>query len=187
VTRAILLVCCLAATASAQDTSFSRLRLRGGALMPVSTGRIGNDWNAKLGAQVEAASNVGRSEIAFGVAHLGFEPTASTPSFTETLFLLSWTAPVWTSSRAGFYAGARVTDIRMDFDDPSLVGGLTTEEETMLAAVARARLGVAKRFSGFAEASYGVALHSTRTPMWFVTIGLERNVAMPRWLRDVLR
>ena len=186
-TRAILLLCCLAASAAAQDTSFSRLRLRGGVLVPASTGRIRDDWNAKLGAQVEVASNVGRSELAFGVAHLGFEPTSSKPSFTETLFSLSWTVPMWTRARAGLDAGARVTDIRMDFDDPSLVGGLTTEEETMLTAVARGRVGIGKGFTGFAEGSYGVALHSTRTPVLFAAIGVEREVGMPGWLRGVLR
>lgn len=184
---ALVLACCLAAQANAQDTSFSRLRLRGALLVPADVGRIGDDWNAKPGAQLEAASNVGRSELALGVGHMGFDPIGSKPSFAETLLSLSWSMPVWRPSRGGLYAGARLTDIRMDFDDPTLVGGLTTEEETMLAAIARAQVAVGRRFSGFAEMSYGAALHSTRTPMLLVAIGLQRDVAMPGWLRGVLR
>ena len=184
---ALVLVCCLAAQARAQDTSFSRLRLRGALLVPVSVGRVADNWKAKPGVQVEAASNVGTSELAFTVGHIAFEPIGTKPSFSETLLSLSWATPVWTGRRAGVYAGLRLTDIRMDFDDPTLVGGLTTEEETMLAAVGRAGFPVAGRFGGFAEVSYGAALHSTRTPMLLGAIGLERAVAMPGWLRGVLR
>ena len=184
---ALVLACCLAARAEAQDTSFSRLRLRGALLVPASVGKIGDEWNARPGVQLQAASNVGKGELAFGVGHFGFEPIGSKPSFRETLLSLSWSMPVWRHSRAGLHAGARLTDIRMDFDDPTLVGGLTTEEETMLAAIGRAQLAVGRTFSGFAEVSYGAALHSTRTPMLLFAIGLEREVAMPGWLRGVLR
>src|SRR6476661_7347720 len=60
-------------------------------------------------------------------------------------------------------AGVSLTDMRLDFDDPALVGGLRTEEEVILAAIVRGRVALNERFAAFAEGSYGVLMLSTRT------------------------
>ena len=153
--------------------------------MPVS-GHIEEDWRAGTGAQVELASNVGANEIAFGIGHVGFDPLTGRPAFAETLIGLSWMHPVIRGA-AGLDVGARLTDVRMDFDDPALVGGLRNEEEQLISVVGRGRARLGRGFSAFAEGSAGVLMLSTRTPVVTIAVGLEHGNAMPRWLQGFLR
>lgn len=185
--RVVILLVLAAASASAQDSSFSVIRVRAGLLRLPVIGEIRNDWSAGTGGQVGIASNVGASEIGLTVGHIGFDATTGKPPFTETMFSLAWTRPLIQRASIGFDAGARLTDVRMDFDDPSLVGGLRTEEEQLLSALARGRLSLGRKFSGFVEATYGVLMTSTRTPTVSLIVGIQRDGAMPGWLRDFLR
>ena len=185
--RAALLLLFASASAAAQDSSFTALRVRASVLRLPAVGAIRDDWRPKTGAQVDIASNVGRNEIGLAVGHVGFEPITGKPAFTETMFSLGWTRPILAARGVALSVGARLTDVRMDFDDPALVGGLRTEEEQLLAAMARGRLLLGRGYSGFAEGSYGVLMTSTRTPTVTLAIGVERDGAMPRWLRDFLR
>jgi hypothetical protein len=176
-----------ATSASAQDSSFSVLRLRAGLLRLPVTGDIRPDWRPRTGGQLDVASNVGASEISLAASHLAFESTTGKPPFTETMFSLAWTRPVVRRGSFGVAAGARLTDVRMDFDDPSLVGGLRTEEEQLISALGRAGFTLGGNYSGFVETTYGVLMTSTRTPTATCVVGVERAGAMPRWLRDFLR
>jgi hypothetical protein len=185
--RVALFLCFgLATSASAQDSSFSQLRVRASVLRMPMAGHLEDDWRAGTGAQVELASYVGASVIAFGIGHVGFDPLTGRPAFAETLIGLSWTHPV-VRGRAGLDLGARLTDVRMDFDDPSLVGGLRNEEEQLFSVVARGHATVGRGFSAFAEASGGVLMLSTRTPVVTVAVGLQHGGTMPGWLRGFLR
>jgi hypothetical protein len=176
-----------AATASAQDSSFTQLLVRGSVLRMPSTGHIGDYWRPGTGGQVEIASNVGAGELGLAVARVAFDPKATTPAFTETIFSLAWTRSLVSGSRASFAAGARLSDVRMDFDDASIVGGLRTEEEVLLSAVGRGRVVLGRGFSGFLEGSWGLFMLSTRTPTATVAAGVEHGLPMPAWLRTILR
>lgn len=184
---ALVAVACVATTAAAQDTSFAHLRVRGGALRLPSIGHIADDWRAGTGIQLDVASNVGPGELAIGVSRVAFTPTTGRPPFTETAFSLAWTRPIARGVRGGFDGGARLSDVRMDFDDPSLVGGLRTEEEVMLAVVGRADGSVGRGFSVFVEGAYGAFMLSTRTPTVAVAAGVQHGAPMPGWLRRILR
>ena len=85
------------------------------------------------------------------------------------------------------WTGARLTDVRMDFDDPSMVAGLRTEEEVMLSVVGRMRVSLGRGFSAFAEGSYGRLMLSTRTPIATAAVGMEHGLPMPGWLAGILR
>ena len=183
----LLMLFLVGGPAYGQDSSFSVLRLRGGLLRLPEIGHIGEDWTAATGAQVDVATNAGRSEVALGVGRIGFDPTTGKPRFKETLISLSWSLPVVSRSTFGLVGGARLTDIRMDFDDLSVVGGLRNEEEQLISALARFRMSLAWRFSGFVETSYGVLMTSTRTPTMSLVVGLQRDGTMPNWLRQFLR
>jgi hypothetical protein len=183
----LLLVLSIASTAGAQDSAFTKLRVRVSALRNPETGHLSEDWRAKTGAEVEAATNVGRSELGLRFGHIGYTPLTGQPPYTATLFTLAWSVPVVTHSRAGVNAIARLTDYRMDFDDPSMVDGLRTEEEVMLAAAARVSGRVYQRWSIFAEASYGVLFLSTKTPMATMNAGVARELETPGWLRKLLQ
>ena len=185
--RAGLLLLFIAAGARAQDSSFSQLRLRGAALRLPVVEHISDDWRTGTGFQLDVASDVAISEIALSVGRMGFNATTGRPSFSQTFISLGWTGPVVRHARFGLAAGARLTDVRMDFDDPSLVGGLRTEEEQLLSAIARGRFPIVSRYSGFIEASYGVLMTSTHTPMASFAVGLQRDGRMPGWLRNFLR
>ena len=177
----------IAATASAQDSSFTHLLVRGSALRLPSTGPIGDYWRPGTGVQLEIGSNVGAGELALAVARVSFDPKATTPAFTETIFSLAWTRPIAAVARASFAGGARLSDVRMDFDDPSIVGGLRTEEEVLISAVGRGHVLLGRGFSGFLEGSYGLFMLSTRTPTATVAVGLAHGLPMPGWLRTILR
>ncbi len=183
------LVCLLlvTATASAQDSSFSRLRVRASALRLPVTGHIGDDWRATTGFQADVASNVGAGELALSAARVRFDPISATPAFTGTMFSLAWTRPLFTRRRGTVDLGARLSDMRMDFDDPAIVGGLRTEEEVLISGVGRGRVALGRGFSGFLEGSYGLFLLSTQTPVATLAAGLEHGVPMPDWLRNILR
>lgn len=183
----LMLVLSAMATASAQDSSFSQLRLRGSVFRNPVIGHLADDWRAKTGGQVEIAANVARGELGLAVGHIGYVPTTGKPSFTGTLVTLAWMMPVVRAARIELSAGARLTDLRMDFDDPSLVGGLRTEEEVMLGAIGRARLPIGHRFSAFVDGSYGVLMLDTKTPMVLVHAGIERTARTPGWLRGILQ
>jgi hypothetical protein len=185
--RAMLFTLLFAATAGAQDSSFSRISFRASALRLPVTGYVSDDWKAGMGAQVEVASNVSSSEIALAVGHVGFDPKTAKPPFTETFFSLAWTAPVLCRGASRLHAGVRLTDVRMNFDDPAFIRPLRVEEETMLSAVARGSFGLGRGFSAVAEASFGFMMLSTRTPMGIVALGIQRDAAMPGWLRGILR
>jgi hypothetical protein len=185
--RVLVMLVAAATTATAQDSSFSQLRLRGAALRLPVIGHIGDDWRASTGIQVEVGSNVGVGELALAVGHVAFNPVNAKPPFTETFFSLGWTRPIASRSRGSIDLGARLTDVRMDFDDPSMVGGLRTEEEVLISALGRGHLTLGRGFSGFAEASYGLFMLSTRTPTAAIAIGIEHGLPMPDWLRGILR
>ena len=176
-----------ATSAAAQDSSFTRLQLRGSALRVPVVGHIADDWSPKTGAQVELASNVGRGEIALAVGRIGFDALNGKPPFKETLISLGWTGAVLQRGSFDLHAGARLTDVRMHFDDPAMVAGLRNEEEQLISALARGRLAIGRKFSAFAETSYGMLMTSTRSPTLSVAVGIERDGVMPRWLRDFLR
>jgi hypothetical protein len=181
------LLCVLATAAPAQDSAFSELRFRGSVLRNPASGRIADDWRGKTGLQFAIASNVGGGEIGLSAGHLGYTPTSGKPPFTGTFFSLEWTRQLLGSRRLAIEAGPRLTDLRMDFDDPALVGGLRTEEEVIVGATARARYRVAGRTFLVADASLGALMLSTKTPMLLVSIGVGQSAATPRWLREFLR
>ena len=185
--HALLLMLVVTASAGAQDSSFSHLRLRGSMLRLPVTGHVGDDWRAKTGFQLDIGSNVGTGELSLAAGHVGFAPIAAKPAFTETFFSLAWTRPVVSGSRASLDAGARLSDVRMDFDDPSIVGGLRTEEEVLVSALGRGRVTIGRGFSGFLEASYGLFMLSTRTPTATIAAGVEHGLPMPGWLSRILR
>jgi hypothetical protein len=185
--RALILLVLATTTAAAQDTSFNRLYLRGSVVRLPIIGHIGDDWRAQTGAQLEIGSNVGSGELSLSVARIAFVPTTGKPAFTETIFSLAWLRPVLSAPRGDLSVGGRLSDVRMDFDDPTLVEGLRTEEEVLLSVVARGRLGVARGFSAFVETAGGVFMLSTRTPTVSVAVGIEHGISSPKWLRDLLR
>ena len=182
-----MLLVLVAGTAVAQDSSFSRLRIRGSVVRLPVIGHIGDDWRAQTGAQLEIGSNVGNGELSLAAARIAFEPTTGKPRFTETVFSLSWLRPVAATPRGELAVGGRLSDVRMDFDDPALVAGLRTEEEVLLAVVARGRLSVGRGFGAFLEMAAGALMLSTRTPTVSVAAGLEHGLSSPSWLRDFLR
>jgi hypothetical protein len=182
-----LLLLAAAATASAQDSAFSRMQLRGSILRNPVSGGIADDWKPGMGAQLDVGVNVGRGELAASAAHLGFEPKTGKPGFSGTLVSLSWTTRLVSIGRLTLEGGPRFTDLRMDFDDPSLVVGLRTEEEVMLGVVARARVPMRGRYNAFVEGSYGGLMLSTRTPMLFVNAGISATFGTPDWVRGILR
>jgi hypothetical protein len=185
--RVLMLLVLMGATAGAQDSSFTRLRLRASVVRMPVIGHIGDDWRARTGAQLEIGSNVGVGELSLAAARVAFEPTTGRPPFTETIFSLSWLRPIASVARSELAVGGRLSDVRMDFDDPALVAGLRTEEEVLLSLVARGRLGVGRGFSAFIETAAGAFMLSTRTPTVSVAAGLERGMPSPKWLRDFLR
>lgn len=183
---AVLMLAALAA-ANAQDSSFSRLTLRGSVFKNPVAGHITDDWSPKTGAQLGAATNVGRSALELAVAHVGYRPTTGKPPFTATMFTLAWTSPEVALTRATLSGGVQLTDLRMDFDDPSLVGGLRTEEEVLAAVVGRVRLPLGRGFAAFVDGSWGMLMLSTKTPMVFVHAGVEQTMRMPGFLQTILR
>jgi hypothetical protein len=185
--RAIALLVIMAGSATAQDSSFSRLAIRGSIVRFPEIGHIHDHWRAGTGGSLELASNVGAGELALAVGRVSFEPRTSVPPFTGTLFSLGWHRSLFFSPRAEFAAGARLSDLRMDFDDPTMVAGLRTEEEVMLAIAGRLRTSVGHGFSLFAEGSYGMLMLSTRTPIASVSLGVEHGLPMPGWLAGILR
>lgn len=186
-TAFVLLLTAFASTASAQDSSFTRMQVRGSLLRNPVSGHIADDWESRTGAQVDIGVNVGRGELAATVAHLGFEPLSGKPPFTGTLVSLGWTTPLLRAGRLTLEGGPRLTDLRMDFDDPSLVVGLRTEEEVMLGVVARARMPFRGRYGLFVEGSYGALILSTKTPMAFLNAGVAASFRTPGWIRGILR
>jgi hypothetical protein len=185
--RIVLLAMFATTTAAAQDSSFSALQLRASALRLPVIGRLDDDWRASTGVELGIASNVGRSEIGLTVGRVGFEPTTGRPPFTETLISLGWTLPILQRRWFGMSVGGRLTDVRFDFDDPSMVAGLRNEEEQLISAITRARIRIGRGYSGFVDAAYGVLMTSTRSPTMTLAVGFQHDGAMPGWLREFLR
>lgn len=175
------------ASASAQDSSFSRLHLRAsGFSMPV-TGHIADHWRPGLGGQLELATNVGRTDLAISLGRISFDPIAENPPFTEMLIAVGWTVRVLDGNRFAADAGVRLADVRFEFDDPAIVEGLQNEREKLASALGRAHLAVTRSYGVFAEASYGVLMLSTKTPVVVVAVGVERRGATPGWLIRLLK
>ena len=185
--RLALLLLLTASSAFAQDSSFSAIRLRGAVLRLPVVGHIADDWKPGTGAQIDVASNLGSSEISLSVGRIQFDPTTGRPPFTETLISLTWARPVLRAGGLAFDAGARLTDVRLDFDDPGMVTGLRNEEEQLISALGRARTSLGAGYSGFVETTYGVLMTSTRSPTMTVAVGLMWGGRMPKWLRDFLQ
>jgi hypothetical protein len=183
----LVLLLMLASTAAAQDTSFSHLHLRVSALRNPEMGHLSEDWRARTGMEAELATNVGAGELGLRFGHIGYTPLTGKPAYSGTLFTLGWSMPVVTRSQLGVSVGPTLTDYRMDFDDPSVVGGLRTEEEVIVAGAARISGRVYRHWSVFAEASYGVLMLSTKTPMATINAGVGREMGTPEWLRKLLR
>lgn len=184
---AALLLLCFATRLGAQDTSYSELRFRLSLFRNPIAGPITEDWRPGTGAQFEVATPIAFGELGLAAGHASYTPTTGKPAYSATLFTLAWMAPSRAISRATLSAGVRLTDYRMDFDDPSLVGGLRTEEEVLLGVIVRIEVPLGRRFAVFSDGSYGVLMLGTHTPMALVHLGVERAVTTPTWIRDILR
>ena len=184
---ASLFMLCVATRAGAQDSTYSELRFRLSAFRNPVAGHITDDWKPGTGAQVEVATPIAQGELSLAVGHVGYTATTGRPDFTGTLFTLAWTTRVAHIARLQMSGGVRLTDFRMDFDDPSLVVGLRTEEEVMLGLIGRGRIVIGRRFALFGDGSVGVLMLGTRTPMVLIHAGVERAVSTPGWLRGILR
>jgi hypothetical protein len=186
VKRVALMVLLAGSTAWAQDSSFSVLRARVGVLRLPVIGHISDDWSPKTGGQLDVASNVGSNEIALSIGRVGFDPTTGKPPFTETLISLAWARPIARRGPVAVEMGVRLTDVRMNFDDPAMVAGLRNEEEQLLSGLGRLRLSLGGRYSGFIESTYGLLMTSTRSPTATLAAGLQGQGRMPGWLRAFL-
>jgi hypothetical protein len=177
-----------AGRASAQDSSaYRELRVRVAAVDNVAAGAIAKDWNPRIGKQIEIATPLAVGEFAVAVGRIHYQPLTNRPPYAATLFTVSWVLPDVRVSRAAFTAGLRLSDYRMDFKDPTLVGGLTTEEEVMPGVVGRGRLVVGKRLSLLADASYCVLMLGHHTRMTLLSAGGQYALPTPDWLRDIMR
>jgi hypothetical protein len=186
--RAAILLLVIAAASGAQQTApYSELRLRIGAVSNTSAGAIGDDWTAKTGFAFDVATPLSEGDLGLGLAHVGYTSSTGKPAYDATIFSLSWLSTEVGRGMARVSAGVRLSDYRMDFNDPSLVGGLRTEEEVMPAVLARGRLVLTSRWSLVADGSYGLLMLGHRTPMTFVSAGGQATVGTPGWLRDFLR
>jgi hypothetical protein len=185
--RVILFLAFIASAARAQDSAYSELRVRLSVFRNPVAGEIVNDWHPGTGGQIEVGTPLPRGELHAAVGHLAYTPTTGKPPYTATLFTIGWMAPKVAMARLSLAGGARLTDYRMDFDDPSLVGGLRTEEEVLLSGIGRASVPLGRRFAVFADVTYGVLMLGRRTPMLLVHGGVERVFTTPEWVRALLR
>jgi hypothetical protein len=185
--KLVVLLVLVASVASAQDSSFAALGFRGGLLRNPVAGHIADDWSPGTGVSGEAATNVGKAELSLGFSHLGYDPITGKPPYKATMFSLTAARSVIGRSRGTVSAGVRLTDYRMDFDDPLVGAGLKTEEEVMLSAVGRGSVQVRGPWKLFADASYGILMLGTKTHMVFISAGAEYDTRMPGWLRDFLK
>jgi hypothetical protein len=179
---------CCAIRAGAQDSSaYRELRIRGSLLGNPSSGPISNDWKPRIGKQIDVATPLAVGEFAVSVGRIHYKPLTGKPSFAATVFTFAWLTPELTVAKARLSAGLRLSDYRMDFDDPSLVGGLRTEEEVMPGVVAKGRLPIGRRISLVGDASYGILMLGHHTRMALMTAGAEYALPTPGWLRDIMR
>jgi hypothetical protein len=177
-----------AAQANAQDSvAYRELRLRAGAVDNIHAGAISEDWQPRVGKQVEVGTPLPVGEMSMNVARIHYKPVTGKPAYKATFISMTWMLPLVRVSRAQLNGGLRLSDYRMDFDDPTVVSGLRTEEEVMPAAVTRARLAIAKRISLFGDASYGVLMLGHHTRMALLSAGAEYALTTPGWLRDIMR
>jgi hypothetical protein len=177
-----------AAPLGAQDsTAYRELRFRASAVDNVHAGAIERDWQPLIGKQVEVAVPLAVGEVGMAVGRIHYKPLTGHPAYKATLITLSWLTPELALWKARLAGGARFSDYRMDFDDPSMVSGLRTEEEVMPAAIIRGRIVASKRVSVFADASYGVLMLGHRTRMAFVSVGAQYALRNPSWLQGIMR
>jgi hypothetical protein len=183
---------CVAARAGAQDsTAYAELRFRASALSnPVAGSRAGgitHDWHPLIGKQLEVATPLAVGEFGVAVGRVHYKPLTGKPQYKATFITLAWLSPEARVSRLRLSGGLRLTDYRMDFDDPTVDPGLRTEEEVMPGVIAHARLPVGRRVSLIADASYGLLMLGVHTRMVMLTAGAEYAVTTPAWLRDIMR
>lgn len=186
--KTLVALVCLAAPAGAQDSSaYSELRFRASALSNPVAGAITDDWRPMIGKQLEVATPLAVGAFGVAVGRVHYKPLTGHPQFKATFITLAWLSPEARISRLHLSGGLRLTDYRMDFDDPTLNAGLRTEEEVMPGIIGHARLPLARRISLVADASYGLLLLGVHTRMVLLTAGAEYAVTTPGWLRDMMR
>jgi hypothetical protein len=189
--RAILLTgatLCVAISAGAQDSAaYGELRLRASALSNPVAGAITDDWRPLIGKQLEVGTPIPVGEVAMMVGRVHYKPLTGKPAYKATFVTLAWFAPEISVTRLRLSGGVRLTDYMMNFDDPSMVAGLRTEEEVMPGVIGRARLRITRRVSLLADASYGRLLLGVHTNMVMLTAGAEYALPTLGWLRDALR
>lgn len=189
-TRRPLIIAMLlwAGRARAQDSAaYGEMRFRVGAVDNAHAGAISRDWKPLIGKQIEVATPLAVGEVGASVARVHYEPLTGKPAYKATLFTISWLAPEIRVGRAGLAAGFRYSDYRMDFDDPTLVGGLRTEEEVMPGVIARGRVILTRRISLVGDASYGVLMLGHHTRMVLLAAAAQYALPTPAWLRGIMR
>jgi hypothetical protein len=187
-TRWIATLACIAAPVGAQDsTAYRELRLRASALSNPVAGTITDDWRPLIGKQLEVGTPLAVGEFSIAVGRVHYKPLTGKPSYKATFITLAWLSREAAVSRLRLSGGFRLTDYRMDFDDPTVDPGLRTEEEVMPAVIGRARLPMGRRLSVLADASYGLLMLGVHTPMVLLTAGVEYAVPTPGWLREIMR
>lgn len=184
----LAILMCVAVRAGAQDSSaYRELRLRASALSNPVAGAITDDWRPLIGKQLEVGTPLAVGEFDIAVGRVHYKPLTGKPAYKATFITLAWLSPEATLSRLRLSGGFRLTDYRMDFDDPSMVAGLRTEEEVMPGIIGRARLRMTRRVSLLADASYGLLLLGVHTNMIMLSAGAEYALPTPGWLRDMMR
>jgi hypothetical protein len=179
---------CFAVRAGAQDSSaYRELRIRASLVSNPEAGAISSDWKPGVGKQIDVATPLAVGELAVSVGRIHYKPLTGKPSYAATVFTFAWLTPEVSVSRARLSAGLRLSDYRMDFDDPSLVGGLRTEEEVMPGVIAKGRLAIGRRVSLVGDASYAILMLGHHTRMTLLTAGAEYALPTPGWLRDIMR
>jgi hypothetical protein len=185
---AAIILAVIAASASAQGVApYSELRFRGSLVKNTSFGAISDNWSAKTGFTVDVGTPLTAGEVALGLSHIGYTSTTGQPDYKATVFSLSWLSPEYGHRIVKVSGGIRLSDYRMDFDDPNAGPGLKTEEEVMPGVIGRGRLALTPRFSLVADGAYGLLMVAHHTPMTFLSVGGQATVAAPGWLRDFLR
>jgi hypothetical protein len=186
--KRLLMLLIGAAPLGAQDsTAYRELWFRASAIDNVHAGAIDRDWKPLIGKQVEVATPLSVGELGLAVGRIHYKPLTGHPAYKATLITLSWLTPELVVWRARLAGGARFSDYRMDFDDPSVVSGLRTEEEVMPAVIVRGRIVASKRASVFADASYGVLMLGHRTRMVLLSGGAQYALPTPSWLQGIMR
>lgn len=184
----LLLLLLPAASAPAQDAAFAWVEVRAAGAANVVRGALDDAWQAGPQAELSAETPFYLGRAGLGVSLQRFESRrpGTVPTFDALQVFARWGLAAAPAPWLQAYAGARLGNHRLTFDEDTFPGS-QNESELLLGAEARLEVRLSPAWTLYGAASFQQTYTFERMKLAYAGGGLAYRFGAPPWLQEFLR